>query len=210
MFRKLFNPDNPLMIVMSQISDCVFLSLFWVVGCFPVVTVGASTAALYDATFRAFRKGEKNSWLRFFHVFRAHMKVALLPTLTLLAVFCALGYGLIQLWNGAVAGTVRWEMFSAGAFLGMIAFGVLSVMCPLLSRFETDYLTLLKNTVLLALAHLPRTVALGMLNTVVMFLCVQYVFPLFFLPSLAALIGSLFLEPMFKPYMPAETEDESE
>ena len=41
----------------------------------------------------------------------------------------------------------------------------------------------------------------------VIFLCVRYVFPLFFLPALAALIGSLFLEPMFKPYMPQETSE---
>ena len=31
-----------------------------------------------------------------------------------------------------------------------------------------------------------------------------FVLPLFFLPALAALVSSLFLEPMFKPYMPAE------
>ena len=39
-------------------------------------------------------------------------------------------------------------------------------------------------------------------------LCAVYVMPLFFLPSLAALIGSLLIEPMFKPFMPAEAENE--
>ena len=29
MFQKIFNPDNALMITMAQISDCIFLSLFW-------------------------------------------------------------------------------------------------------------------------------------------------------------------------------------
>ena len=147
-----------------------------------------------------------------FSVYRNHLKVGILPTVVLMAAFAALAYLLIQQWNNAVAGTLSWSMFSAFAFLGMIAFGILSVMFPLLSRFETNTATLLKNTVLLALANLPRTIALGILNTVVMFLCVMYVFPLFFLPSLAALVGSLFLEPMFKPYMPVveEVEDELE
>ena len=66
MFRKFLNPDNALMITMTQITDCIFLSIFWLLGCIPVVTAGASFAALYDATFRAFRQGEKNSWQRFF------------------------------------------------------------------------------------------------------------------------------------------------
>ena len=209
MFRNLLNPNNPLMVTFAQIGDCVFLSLFWVAGCFPIVTLGASTAALYDATYRSFRKGEKNSWQRFFYVFRNHLKAGILPSFVLMAAFTALTWLLIRQWNNAVAGNLSWSVFSAFAFLGMIAFGVLSVMMPLLSRFETNAATLLKNTVLLALAHLPRTIALGILNTVVLFLCAMYVFPLFFLPALAALIGSLFLEPMFKPYMPViETVDD--
>ena len=208
MFRNLFNPENALMTTIAQIGDCIFLSLFWVAGCIPFVTLGASTAALYDATYRTFRKGNKYSWQRFFSVYRSHWKVGILPSIVLGAVFAALAWVLIGQWNKAVAGVLSWTAFSAVAFLGVTVFGILSVMFPLLSRFETDFVTLLRNTVLLALANLPRTIALGVLNTVVLFLCVMYVFPLFFLPSLAALIGSLFLEPMFKPYMPEEEETE--
>ena len=40
MFRNLFKPDSPLMITMSRITDCIFLSLFWLLCCIPVVTVG--------------------------------------------------------------------------------------------------------------------------------------------------------------------------
>ena len=64
MFRKFLNPDNALMITMTQITDCIFLSIFWLLGCIPVVTMGASFAALYDSTYRAFRKGERHSWGR--------------------------------------------------------------------------------------------------------------------------------------------------
>ena len=62
MFRNLLRPDSPLMITMNNITDCIFLSLFWILGCFPVVTLGASFAALYDASYRGMRKGEKHSW----------------------------------------------------------------------------------------------------------------------------------------------------
>ena len=37
----------------------------------------------------------------------------------------------------------------------------------------------------------------------------KLVFPLFFLPALIALIGRLFLEPMFKPYMPEEIPEDA-
>lgn len=204
MFRNFFNPDNALMVTMSQITDCIFLSLFWLLGCCPVVTMGASFAALYDAVFSAFRQGDKHGWQRFFRTFRKNWKAGILPTLVFLAVFCALVWGLIRVWNGAVAGTVSWMLFSAAAFAGAVVLGILSVLFPVLSRFENSFAGLLKNTVLLALANLPRTLGLGIMNAAAIFLCARYVFPLFFLPALAALAGSLLLEPMFRPYMNEE------
>ena len=204
MFRRFLNPDNALMITMTQITDCIFLSLFFLVGCIPVITVGASFAALYDATFRGFRKGDKHCWGRFLQVYKTNWKASVVPTLVFLACISVLTKTLIALWNSAVAGNIGWMLFSGLTFVGVLVIGILSVLFPLLSRFENSLSGLLKNTVFLAMANMPRTLALGLLNTVSGLLCVVFILPLFFLPSLAALIGSLFIEPMFKPYMPSE------
>jgi len=208
MFRKLLNPDNGLMITMTQITDCIFLSLFWLIGCIPVVTLGASFAALYDATFRGFRQGDKHCWNRFLQVYRDNWKASVAPTVVFLACVSLLMKVLINLWNGAVAGDFSWMLFSGGAFVGGLILGILSLMFPMLSRFENSFSGLLKNTFFLAMANLPRTLALGILNAATALSCAFYVLPLFFLPSLAALIGSLLIEPMFKPYMPAEDADD--
>ena len=201
MFRNLFKPDSALMITMRRITDYIFLSLFWMLCCIPVVTIGASTAALYDASFRAFRRNERNTWQRFFQVFRTNWKAGILPTL----IFLAAGWGLLKaavaLWNLAVAGTISWMLFAALAFVAVVLLGVLSVLFPVLSRFENSLGGLLKNTLFLALANLPRTAILGAVNAVALFLCARIVVPLFFVPSLAAMAGSYLLEPMFKPYM---------
>ena len=204
MFRKLLNPDNALMITMTQITDCIFLSLFFLVGCFPVVTAGASFAALYDATFRGFRQGDKHCWQRFGQVYKDNWKASVAPTVVFLLAASVLSKALIGLWNGAVAGSIPWMLFSGGAFVGVLILGILSLMFPVLSRFENSFAGLLKNTILLGLANLPRTLILGILNAASFLLCIRYIFPLFFLPSLAALIGSILIEPMFKPYMSSE------
>ena len=201
MFRNLFKPDSALMITMTRITDCIFLSLFWLICCIPVVTVGASFAALYDASYRALRQNERNAWQRFFYVFRSNWKGGILPSL----VFLAAGWGLIKaviaVWNLAVAGTMSWVLFAALAFVAMVLLGMLSVLFPVLSRFENSFGGLLKNTVFLAMANLPRTAILGAINTVALLLCAKLVAPLFILPSLAALLGSYAIEPMFKPFM---------
>mgnify|MGYP003295297251 CR=1 FL=1 len=201
MFRNLFNPDSGLMITMSRITDVIFLSLFWLMCCIPVVTAGASFAALYDASYRAFRENEKNTWKRFFSTFRDNWKSGILPTILFLLAGAGLMKAVITLWNLAVAGSLSWMMFSALAFVAMVILGILSVMFPMLSRFENSLGALLKNTVFLAMANLPRTAVLGAINAVTVFLCARLIVPLFFLPSLAALFGSFAIEPMFKPFM---------
>lgn len=206
MRNRLFDPESQLMKTLTEITDCIFLSLFFFLCALPVISSGASVAALYDAAYRGFRGGEKNSWKRFFRVFRENFKASLLPTLVFLPLLLALVRAVVSLWNGAAAGSMSWTAFSALTLLCVLGLGVLSVLFPLLSRFENSFFALLKNTLLLSLANLPRTLVLGLLNALTLFFCLRFVVPVFFLPALAALLGSLLIEPMFRPFMPAEEE----
>lgn len=207
MFRNYLNPDNGLMITLSQITDCILLSLLWVLGCILVIPAGASCAALYDAAFRCFRGEDRNPISRFWQSFRRDLKASLLPNVLFLAALWFGGKGMIALWNGAVYGTHSWALFAGGAILAVAAVGVLSVLFPLLSRFDNPLPALLKNTLLLSLVNMPRTIALGVLNVLSVWLCLRFVFPLFFLPALTSLISTWLLEPMFKPYLPQNAEN---
>lgn len=204
MFRNLLKPDSGLMIVMTQLTDAIFLSMFWILGCFPVVTLGASCAALYDAAFRGFRQGEKHSWQRFAHVFRENWKAGIVPTLVFLVLFFLLFKAMVGLWNAAALGKINWGLFAAGAFAGILALGILSLLFPLLSRFENTTAMQLKNTLVLGIANVPRTLGLGVIQGAAIILCARYIIPLFFLPALAALADSLLIEPIFKPFIQEE------
>lgn len=204
MFKNLFNPESHLMVTMTHVTDCIFLSLFWLLTGFPLVTIGPASAALYDAVYYGFRQGDKHPWERFFRSFRSNLKSGILPGLVYLAVFCAGGWALIQVWNAAVWEQVSFALFSAAAFVVLLLLGTLSILFPMLSRFHNSFGGLLRNTALMGLVNLPRTLALGLVNGLSILLCVRFIFPLFFLPALATLMGTLFLEPMFKPYMGEE------
>lgn len=206
MFRNLINPDNGLMITMNQITDCIFLSLFWLLGCMPFFTAGASCAALYDSVYRRFRLGEQRSWSRFFSSFTRDLKASLLPNVLFVAALWFGGKGLISLWNNAVYGRISWPLFSGAAFTAVLLLGILSVLFPLLSRFDNPLPRLLGNTLALSMANLPRTIALGLLNAISAWLCIRWIFPLLFLPAVSTLISTLLLEPMFKPYMSVDID----
>ena len=204
MFRNILRPDSALMITMNQITDCIFLSLFWILGCIPVITVGVSTAALYDSVYHTFRKGEKNSWQRFLRSYRQNLKPGIVPGILFLVMAAVMVRAGVFCWNQAVYGKISWGVFAAAAFVLLVLTGILSILFPLLSRFENATAQLLANTFRLGLANLPLTMGLAMVNAVVIFLCVRYVVPIVFLPMLGALLSTLFIEPMLKPYMPQE------
>ena len=208
MFRNVFRLDSSLMVFMTHLTDCIFLSLFFLLGCLPVVTVGTSLAALYDAMFRGVRQGEKNTWQRFLQVYRSNWLAGIVPTVVFgLAVF-ALAWCGIQCWNAAVYGHISWMLFAALAVLLAVGVGIVNILFPMLSRFENSTGALLKNTLALGLANLPRTLVLGGLSILTVVLCLLWVVPLFILPALAALLSSWLIEPMFAPFMPAEEETE--
>ena len=204
MFRNILRPDSALMITMNQITDCIFLSLFWILGCIPVVTAGVSTAALYDSVYHTFRKGEKNSWQRFLRSFRQNLKPGIVPGILFLLVAVILVRAGVFFWNQAVYGNLSWGVFAAVGFVLLLLTGIFSILFPLMSRFENSTQQLLSNTFRLGMANLPLTLGLAMVNAAVIFLCIRYVVPVFFLPALGALLSTLFIEPMLKPYMPQE------
>jgi len=203
MFRRLFEPDSDLMILMSWITDIIFLSLFWIAGSVLVLTAGASAAALYDAVFYGFRKRSKHSWGRFWRTWLKSLKASLVPTVLCVPLGIGIGWAGIQLWNGAVT-EGNWMLLAVGAVIGVVLLGMMSILFPMLSRFENSLGQLLGNTVRLSLAHLPRTVAVGLIQSVTVFACVRLVIPVFLLPALSSLLTTLFIEPMFKPYLPED------
>ena len=206
MFRNILRPDSPLMVTMTQLTDCIFLSLFWLLGCLPVLTAGVSTAALYDTVYHTFRKGEKHSWQRFLHAYKQNLKPGILPGVLFLLLAAGMTRIGVLVWNQAVYGNISWGIFAAAAFVLLVLLGIGSILFPLLSRFETGMVQLFSNTFRLGLANLPLTMGLAMVNAAVIFLCVRYVAPVFFLPALGALLSTMFIEPMLKPYMPVEED----
>ena len=73
MFGSIFNPENSFWQALDHLADLLILSLLWLVCSLPLVTVGASTAALYDAMARCVRGGEPMPWRRFWQTFRREL-----------------------------------------------------------------------------------------------------------------------------------------
>lgn len=210
MFNKLMDSDNGLVITMNWITDCLFLSMLWLLFSVFLVSFGPACAALYDTAVHTFRRGEKVVYHRFFQSMKRNMKTGIPAGL----IFLAAGWAGLRLWdrlgaaaeNGGAGYALLWGYF----VLLLAALGIFGFLFPLLSRFETSLPRLFSNCVLLGMANLPRAAALGLLSAVAIWLCVWLWWPVIFIPCLWAIVASFFIEPVFEPFAASGAEEQGE
>lgn len=88
--KGIFGYDSPLMTALTSVGDCICLSVLWIVFSLPVVTMGASTTALYSAAHHVIRRKEGALWRHFWDAFRENFKRSTLAGLVVLALMALL------------------------------------------------------------------------------------------------------------------------
>ena len=198
--NRFFSRDNWLWSPFSWVADMVILSCLWVICSAPLLTIGASTAALYDCAARCVRGGDEKMFARFFRTFRRELMQSI-PTILLWCIVIIGGYAAISTYGNSVTVTNTSTAITTGLLLLLtVVVGIAAWVFPLLSRFTFRVVQLNVTAVKLALIHLPRTMALGISTVFAGFLCLQFIAPLFFLPGILALLWTLLLESVFRKY----------
>ena len=86
MFRSLFDPNSAFFSGMERVWTLVVLNVLWVLCSLPVVTIGPSTAALYQVLGKVIQGEDSHTARKFFAAWRENFKCALLVWLPMLAV----------------------------------------------------------------------------------------------------------------------------
>ena len=89
--NRSLSTDNPIMNFLTIVCDIVILHFLWLLTSLPILTIGASTTALYYTTMKCIRNGQGGVVKLFFKSFRENFKQATgIGVLALLAgVLCA-------------------------------------------------------------------------------------------------------------------------
>lgn len=208
--RIVLRPESWLFIALSKMFDVFLLSVLWLLCCAPLVTIGASTAALYYASVKSVRRGRGGVLINFFRCFQDNFGQATLLTL-IYAAFAGWTYFLCRL--AAVASTTNSRIggaypFAIAAFLLPAAMMVV-YQFPVLSRFDFPLGGQMKTAFCMAVRHFPSTATmLGIVAGVVW--AIYWCPPLLFvLPGAASLLCSFLLERVFKRYMVRPTDGDN-
>lgn len=206
-----FSFDNKIFGALGKVVDCVILSVLWLVCCIPVITIGASTTALYYTVHKSIRGNRGYVSRNFFHAFKENFKTATLSWIVALAVQIILSLDAYITVQVLRTGNNMGAFFYF--FLVLIAFSIGWVIYTFayIARFESTVKVTLKNAILMELRHLPWSLLIIVLFLLAILLTWLIPILIFLMPACIVLMFDLILERIFRMYMsPEDLENEKE
>lgn len=202
--QGLFNYDGPFIQLFNKIADCVCLSFLWLISSLPVITIGASTTALYYSMNKCVRRSEGGVWNTYWHSFRTNFRQATTLWLVLFLIYGFLFACCYSSYLMYASGNLPIEMFCFLLLVIAVVTIWASFVFPYLAKFQNTNRFILKNCVYIAIMNFP----VGLLNLLLLLLSVAAVviFPLAVVcvPGICMVLRCYKLEPVFRKYMTDE------
>lgn len=160
--RFLLDSDSWFMQLISRFSSLAVLNLLFLCTCIPVFTIGAALTALYDVVFRMDTEREGKLVSAYFLAFTANFKQSTpIWLLFLLLIAASCGNAVIfSSWSNPLGQIL--SVISVVILINVLL--ILAYCFPLLSQFDNTSLNTLKNSLLLSVGNLPRTLVVTVIN----------------------------------------------
>lgn len=161
--NSIFSLDNPVIHFLSEVGDMIVANLLFLICSIPIVTIGASWAALMKVTQTIAAREDQMLLAAFFRAFRENFRQATISWLLLLTfLICMLGnYLLITVYLGGSARTIARAVL---ALLTVFVLGVGAHLFPLMVRYRNSLRQHCVNAVVLCVIKLPKTLMMLLVN----------------------------------------------
>lgn len=197
--KNLFNVENPVWVFMGKLVDLLVLSGLWVILSLPVVTIGASTAALYYVTLKLASNEEGYTVRSFFHAFKENLIPGIPLGVGSLAVGVFLGCDLYM--YSKIDGKIGIVLLWAVIILTAVYLMTVVYLFPLMARCKTDWKHLLAMAFVMSIKNFGWTL-LMIVSAVCLFAIGLFVMAPFLVIAIGgtAYIHSKILNLLWKEY----------
>lgn len=195
---------NPLFPFLNLLGQLILLSILWTVCCLPIITVGASTVALYYTVVKVLRRNQDSLFAAFFREFRNNFLQSLNINMVFLCYFGILAYFAIQRLSAAQSGAdIGFYVLVGLAILGALP---LSFVYPTISRFYHKGGALVRFLLMVIGKHPHIVLGCTLLLAAGILLVLSNPAALLFVPGVVCYVQSLLLEPVFRKYSAADSD----
>lgn len=206
----MFRYGSPFTRFMSTVANLMLLNLLWIVTSLPIITIGASTTAMYHVVLQYVNKQDETLLKPYFMSFKQNFKQATLLWIPHGLIGLALVAELFYLTNGQT-GSVWWVVF---VVLTMIYLLISSMLYPMLARYENSTRNIVINSINLSFRNILPMLSAVVLNiTPVALMVIDYnaflytaLFWTFGGFSLIAYLNAILIMRIFKKYEDPESD----
>lgn len=201
MIRKLLDVDGPFLGFLEKFGQLIVLSVLWLLGCIPVLTLCTSCAALYHTVTQSVRGGQGSPVKEFWESFRANLISGVILSLILIGVLAGLEAVSVYLMHSLIPTGVICVLMILDIFL-------LFYVGPIVARFHLDVVETLKISFVLSL-HYAHYTFLFFLGTLILVLLQVFILPMataLFLPGVWCLVISFLMEKALNHYTPVDDD----
>ena len=208
--RKFLNPDSPLMIFLSNLTDIIVLNVLCFICCLPVITIGPSVTAMHYITLKIARDEEIYVLRDYFKAFKENFKQSIIVWMVFLVITAVFFVDYLILKDMGLENTKVFLMIIGAIYL-LVCFTMMYVF-PLMARFENSLKQTVKNAFFMSILHIFKTVIMAVIYAIpFVLLPLHYnVLMVFLLVGLSgpAYFNSFIWKSIFKKYEPEKVEEE--
>ena len=202
--RGIFGYDSTVVRGLTKIGDCICLSVLWIVFSLPVVTMGASSAALYKAVYHCLRRDEAGLWKKFWESFKENLKRSTIIWLVEMLVLSLLTVDVFVFRSIKLSGDTMGDFYWVTLIILGIALTWTVYLAAYSAKFNGKVWEVMRVSFLLMLFHPIKfmCVFIPLLAGAVFVLLAPFM--LFLVPALLYWISSYSLEKVFLQHMRPE------
>lgn len=164
--KGFFSVDSPLYRFIETVANLFFLSVLWIIFSIPIVTMGASTTAVFYVTLRMVHDEESYVTKNFWKGFKTNFKQATLLWLRFLPMIALLGFAFFCYFYMMKTLMPAWTLPVMIA-LALFLIAYMMYAFALLARYENTNAQILKNALILMFKYLFRTFLMMLVAAIV-------------------------------------------
>ena len=203
--KNLFNLDTPLMQMLTRVGDMIIINFLTIICSLPIITAGAAISATHRIMQDFLMDNETTIIRTYFRAFKENFKQATLVWLALVVIIAAL-LADVFLINLFIQGSLRSFFVILLSAVALIVFAISMYIFPLLTRYRNTLPQHLRNSLILMITKLPRTIGMMALHALpFVILWVSYnlflqtlIFWLFVGASFTIFMDTFLLKPVFQ------------
>ena len=204
-----FRFDGPLVNALNKAGNIILASILWLLGCLPVLTIGASTAALYYCVVKSIRAERGYVAAEFWNAYKHCLKKGIVFTAVYLVLFL-----LLWLDYQYVGQKATMQNLLLQGVYGLLALFLLEIalyLFPMLSRFALPVKQLGKMALVSVFKYLPYTLGCNLIIFVLVFAAGYLpLLALFCFAGVGCFAVSFLIEPVLLAFMPEPENSEEE